>query len=174
MQTGGKIGRTCRGGHADESSLTWWCYLLRVIYARLKRWWITGALPRSSFVFEVSKCSIEAVIFGQPHVERGCRCADGCTLILLHVWYLLCTLCSTCASLHVCTENGWRLTGSWGKTWYLWPEYIFPHINDEWGSPHDMWQSCFACLFKYEVIIAKVWYYTDDNDCNIEHWRWGE
>lgn len=63
---GGKIGWSCRGGHAAESSLTWWCYLLRVIYAGLKRWWITRALPRLSFVFRVSKCSIEAVLNGQP------------------------------------------------------------------------------------------------------------
>lgn len=69
---GGKIGWSCRGGHAAESSLTWWCYLLRVIYAGLKRWWITRALPRLSFVFRVSKCSIEAVLNGQPfaHFKR--------------------------------------------------------------------------------------------------------
>lgn len=81
-------------------------------------------------------------------MERECRCAHKCALILLHAWYLLCALCSTPASLHVCTKNGWRLTGSWGKTWCLWPEYIFPHINYEWGSPSDTWQSLFACLFK--------------------------
>lgn len=178
VQSEEKIGWGCRGGHAAESSLTWWCYLLRVIYARLKRWWITRALPRLSFVFRVGKCSIEAALGGQPHILEGEKWKRKHTHVHITAVYVLHThthtqahprpharQCnfvltwkpavlarqrvpfSTCVCLHVCTKEGWRLTGSQGKAWNLWPEYIFSHISDEWGSSSETWQGLFSCLF---------------------------
>lgn len=67
-----------------------------------------------------------------------------------------CVLFSTCVCLHVCTKKDWRLTGSQGKAWNLWPEYIFSHISDEWGSPSHTWQSQFpACLKVINTLLYK-------------------
>lgn len=70
---GKKIGWSCRGGQAAESSLTWWCYLLGVIYATLKRWLIIRAEPRLAFVFRVSKWS--CIGWSAPFVLEGRKCA---------------------------------------------------------------------------------------------------
>lgn len=164
VQSEEKIGWSCRGGHAAESSLTWWCYLLRVIYARLKRWWITRALPRLCFV-----SGLVSVSDGQPHTFKV-EDINVCMQIHTRAAMAICVSCTVCACnslfsfeytvfarqcvpfstrvcLHVCTKEDWRLTGSQGKAWNLWPEYIFSHISDEWGSPSETWQGLFSSLF---------------------------
>lgn len=127
-----KILGSCRGGCAAESSLTWWCYLLRVIYARLKRWWITRALARLSFVCRVSVCCIEALLVGQPHLQKTkvrtemrthARAKNHDHIPACHVQRVHVFVCSPASSLpfntevcsHICTKEEGKLSRSPGR-----------------------------------------------------------